>query len=162
MGLFDSVGDLQVQSASDWSGFESGGLGFDWEIPSSSSLLSEPSSLFPSASYEPDGLQLLNGRSNTSFWNFDQSLIPSGLSDVLGSLGSAAVKSAVQGSADLINKQAKDQTALGGFFRNFQSTQTGAQLNAGAIGTRIQNFMANPLVWFGAVGLVAVFFLMRK
>jgi len=150
--------DFSVASPSDYSDFAQNTDSWDWSIPDSEELYptGDSFSLFNAPSFEPDGGQLIDSRSNSSFWNFDQSKITNGLFDVLGSVGSAAAKTAIQGTADQINTGANQQGQLGAFFRNFQSTQTGAQLNAASYATRIQNWFANPVVWLMGVGLLGL------
>lgn len=142
------------------SSYSFGVLASDAAIPNTIPFLNTP--LFAPATMAPDGVQLINTRSNTSFWNFDQSQIPTSIQNVIGSVVSAATKSAVQNSADLINKQSAQPGYLGQFAKNFQSTQTGAQLNAGAIATQFQNFIANPIVWFAAAAAIVLLVFARK
>lgn len=151
MGLFDSV-DTNIEGAySDFS-FAGGG---SYDIPSSQSL-------FPTPTLLTDGQTLIDTRSNVSFWDFDQSKITSSLQDVLGSVTQAAAKSGVQLASDAINRNANNSNpTIAGLFKNFQSTQTGAQIQTASIATRVQNFFANPMVWLGVV-LVGAFFLFRK
>jgi hypothetical protein len=117
---------------------------------------------FPKASLATDGAALIDSRSNTSFWNVDQSKIPASLQNVFGSLTEAAVKSGVQVASSTINRGTQQNGVVGGFFKNFRSTSTGAQINAGAYSTQIQNFFYNPIVWFAAVGLVVLLFVMKR
>jgi hypothetical protein len=163
MGLFDSV-DVTVSSPTDYSSFEPAGVDvpFSWDIPLSSDLLPTPSSLFPFPSSQPDGVQLINSRSNTSFWDFDQSQIPQSLQNVFGSLTEAAAKTGLQVAQSSMNKGTQQPGNIGGFFRNFQSTQTGAQINAGAYATQFQNFLYNPMVWFAAIAGIVLLFVMKR
>jgi hypothetical protein len=156
--------DFSVAAPTDYGSYGGYEQPFSWDIPTSESLYptAETFSLFPSPSFATDGASLIESRANTSFWNFDQSKITNGIGDVLGSVLTAGAKTALQGSSDAINRGANQQGQVGSFFRNFRSTQTGAQINAGAYATRIQNFFANPLVWFGAIILVAVIFFLRR
>lgn len=151
MGLFDSV-DTNIEGAySDFS-FAGGG---SYDIPSSQSL-------FPTPTLLTDGQTLIDTRSNVSFWDFDQSKITSSLQDVLGSVTQAAAKSGVQLVSDAINRNANNSNpTIAGLFKNFQSTQTGAQIQTASMATRVQNFFANPMVWLGVV-LVGAFFLFRR
>lgn len=151
MGLFDSV-DTNIEGAfSDYS-FSGGG---SYDIPSSQSL-------FPMPTLLTDGQTLIDTRANVSFWDFDQSKISSSLQDVLGSVTQAAAKSGVQLASDAINRNANNSNpTIAGLFRNFQSTQTGAQIQTASIATRAQNFFANPMVWLGVV-VVGAFFLFRR
>jgi hypothetical protein len=151
MGLFDSV-DTNIEGAySDFS-FAGGG---SYDIPSSQSL-------FPTPTLLTDGQTLIDTRSNVSFWDFDQSKITSSLQDVLGSVTQAAAKSGVQLASDAINRNANNSNpTIAGLFKNFQSTQTGAQIQTASIATRAQNFFANPMVWL-AVVVVGAFFLFRR
>jgi|CXWL01.1.fsa_nt_gi hypothetical protein len=151
MGLFDSV-DTNIEGAySDFS-FAGGG---SYDIPSSQSL-------FPTPTLLTDGQTLIDTRSNVSFWDFDQSKITSSLQDVLGSVTQAAAKSGVQLASDAINRNANNSNpTIAGLFKNFQSTQTGAQIQTASMATRAQNFFANPMVWLGVV-LVGAFFLFRR
>ena len=151
MGLFDSV-DTTIEGAySDFS-FAGGG---SYDIPSSQSL-------FPTPTLLTDGQTLIDTRSNVSFWDFDQSKITSSLQDVLGSVTQAAAKSGIQLASDAINRNANNSNpTIAGLFKNFQSTQTGAQIQTASIATRAQNFFANPMVWLGVV-LVGAFFLFRR
>lgn len=151
MGLFDSV-DTTIEGAySDFS-FAGGG---SYDIPSSQSL-------FPTPTLLTDGQTLIDTRSNVSFWDFDQSKITSSIQDVLGSVTQAAAKSGVQLASDAINRNANNSNpTIAGLFKNFQSTQTGAQIQTASMATRAQNFFANPMVWLGVV-LVGAFFLFRR
>lgn len=164
VGLFGDTQDFAVTAPSGFSSYGGYEQPFSWDIPTSESLYptGESFSLFPSPSYATDGVQLIDSRSNTSFWNFDQSKITNGLSDVLGSVIQAGGRTLLQGSGDLINKGANQPGQVGSFFQNFRSTQSGAEINAGAYASRFQNFLANPLVWFAAVGLVIVLIFMRR
>lgn len=147
MGLFDSI-DTTIEGS--YGGYDSG-----WSIPSAQHL-------FPTPTLLTDGQTLIDTRSNNSFWNFDQSKISATLQDVLGSVTQAAAKSGIQLASDAINRNANNANpAIAGLFRNFQSTQTGAQVQAASIATRTQNFFANPMVWLG-VAVVGMFFLLRK
>lgn len=152
MGLFDSV-DTNIEGAySDFS-FAGGG---SYDIPSSQSL-------FPTPTLLTDGQTLIDSRANSSFWdNFDQSKMSESLQNVLGSVTQAAAKSGVQLASDAINRNANNSNpTIAGLFKNFQSTQTGAQIQTASIATRAQNFFANPMVWLGVV-LVGAFFLFRR
>ncbi len=151
MGLFDSV-DTTIEGAySDFS-FAGGG---SYDIPSAQQL-------FPTPTLLTDGQTLIDTRANVSFWDFDQSKITSSLQDVLGSVTQAAAKSGVQLASDAINRNANNSNpTIAGLFKNFQSTQTGAQIQTASIATRAQNFFANPMVWLGVV-LVGAFFLFRR
>lgn len=151
MGLFDSV-DTNIEGAySDFS-FAGGG---SYDIPSSQSL-------FPTPTLLTDGQTLIDTRANVSFWDFDQSKITSSLQDVLGSVTQAAAKSGVQLASDAINRNVNNSNpTIAGLFKNFQSTQTGTQIQTASMATRAQNFFANPMVWLGVV-LVGAFFLFRR
>lgn len=145
MGLFDSL-DLNIVSNY---GPE------NVSIPSAQSL-------FPMPSMLTDGQTLIEDRANTSFWNFDQSKITAKLEDVLGSVTQAAAKSGIQWASDSINKQANNTNqTIAGLFRNFQSTQTGAEVQNAAMATRVQNFASNPFVWLSIVG-IALYLMLRK
>lgn len=148
MGLFDSV-DTTIEGSY---------AGYDFGAPS----IPASQDLFPTPTLLTDGQTLIDTRSNVSFWNFDQSKIQSTLQDVLGSVTQAAAKSGVQLASDAINRNANNANpTIAGLFRNFQSTQTGAQIQTASLATRAQNFLANPMVWLGVV-LVGAFFLLRK
>lgn len=148
MGLFDSV-DTTIE------GSFSGYAVPSFEIPSAGSL-------FPMPTLLTDGQTLIEDRSNTSFWNFDQSKITAKLEDVLGSVTQAAAKSGIQLASDAINRNANNANpTIAGLFRNFQSTQTGAQIQTASMATRAQNFLMNPWLWLGVV-VVGVFVLVRR
>lgn len=121
-------------------------------------------SIFPLPSTDTDGLQFINNRANASDWSWgiDQSTIKASLNNVIGSVVQAGVKTGVQVASSSINKGTQQPGNIGAFFNNFRSTQTGAQLTAGSLATQMQNFLYNPIVWFGAVALVVLVFLMRK
>jgi len=114
--------------------------------------------MFP-ASNQPDGAFLIDARSNTSFWNFDQSKINAVLSDVL----SAGVKSGIQFAADSVNRnQTNSNPYVSSLFRNFQSTQTGVQLNTASYATKFQNWLSDPIVWmFALLGVVMLVIVKR-
>lgn len=119
--------------------------------------------------YQPPGLSTggvidLANRSNNTWWGVDQSKITASLADVLGSVVQAGAKSAVQAAAGSINSAAngKSNNLLTSWAQNFRSTATGAQINAGAHAFSIQNFFANPMVWFALVGGVILFFVVRR
>lgn len=118
---------------------------------------------YQSPSLLPGGVTDVDQKSS-GFWGFDQSKIPQSLQNVLGSVVEAGSKLAIQKSADLINRGANDPKAgpWGMFLNNFRSTATGAQINAGAQAFSIQNFFANPVVWFAAIAGVILFFVLRK
>lgn len=125
----------------------------------------EPSAnpIFPSPSFLPNGATDLDSRSNSSFWDFDQSAVKNTIGNVIGSdFGKAIAKTGVQLAADSINKNANQPGLLGQFSRNFRSTATGQQINAGSIATQFQNFLANPMVWFAAVAGVVLIFVLRR
>lgn len=148
MGLFDSV-DTTIEGS--YGGYDSG----RWSIPSAQQL-------FPTPTLLTDGQSLIDTRANVSFWDFDQSKITASLQDVLGSVTQAAAKSGVQLASDAINRNANNANpTIAGLFRNFQSTQTGVQIQTASMATRAQNFFANPMVWLGVVA-VGMFFLLRK
>jgi len=132
--------------------------GTSWDIPYVEEVpWYQPPSVFPAGSTDA------SNRSNTTFWGFDQSKITASLSDVLGSVVQAGAKTAIQAAAGSINTAANGQpSGIQSFFNNFRSTATGAQINAGAQAFSIQNFFANPIVWFGAVAAVVLFFILRK
>mgnify|MGYP003385533653 CR=1 FL=1 len=119
-------------------------------------------SLFTPPSLAPDGVALIDNRSNSSFWNFDQSKISAGLSDVLGSVVKAGSATAIKYAGDSINRNSNQPGSVGTFFQSFQATKTGAQINAASLGNSVMNFLANPLVWLGLVGGIALFVFMRK
>lgn len=149
MGLFDSV-DTTIEGA--YSGY---GNNSDIVIPKATDL-------FPTPTILTDGQSLIDQRANTSFWSFDQSKITASLGDVLGSVTQAATKTGVQLASDAINRNTNNSNpTIAAMFRNFQSTQTGAQIQAGAIATRAQNWLMNPMLWLGVV-VIAIFFLVRK
>lgn len=160
MGLFDSVGDLSVSG--DFAAVETGLPSYNLSEAFGSSF--DPGELFRTASVAPDGIQLINERANTSFWNFDQSKITNSLQDVLGSLTNAAVKTAIQKAGDSINTEANKNSAswMTGFAQNFRSTSTGAQINAASYATQVQNFFANPIVWFVGIILLGLLLFMRR
>jgi len=118
-------------------------------------------SLFPLASVVPDGAQLIDQRSNTSFWDFDQSNLKASIEDVLGSVFQAAKNTLIAGAGDLIRTGTQNENPwLRAFAKNFQSTLTGAQIQAQGQLNRVQQFLANPTVWIVAgVGLVVMLFL---
>jgi hypothetical protein len=148
MGLFDSV-DISLEGS--FSGYDSGVI----QIPDSNSL-------FPMPSFLTNGQTDIETRSQGGFWDFDQSKITSKLEDVLGSVAQAAAKSGVQLASDAINRNANNSNpTIAGLFKNFQSTQTGAQIQTASIATRAQNFFANPMVWLGVV-IVGAFLLFRR
>lgn len=126
-----------------------------------------PAPIFPSPSFEADGTTQWDvpamSRSNTSFWNFDQSQVSKTLSDVIGSsVGQAAAKTGLQLASDSINKNANQPGLLGQFANNFRSTSTGQQINAGAYASQFQNFLANPVVWLAVIVGVVLIFVLRK
>lgn len=101
-------------------------------------------------------------RSNTSFWDFDQSKITAGIYDVINSGIEAGGRLAIQSASDAINSGTKSSNPwLSGFSQNFQSTKTGAQINAASYATKVQNFFANPIVWFSAAALALVLLFRR-
>jgi hypothetical protein len=160
MGLFDSVGELSVSG--DFAQVDAGMPSYNLSESFGSSF--DPGELFRSASVEPDGIQLIDQRANSSWWDFDQSKITSSIQDVIGSVTQAAVKTAIQKSGDSINTQANmnNSSWLTGFAQNFRSTQTGAQINAASYATQIQNFFANPIIWFVGIALVGMMLFMRR
>lgn len=119
-------------------------------------------SIFPSPSFVPDGGQLIDQRTNTSFWNYDQSKVSQSLQNVFGSLVEAGAKTGIQVAQSTINRGTQQQGQIGGFFRNFQSTQTGAQINAAGYATQIQNFLFSPIVWFASIALVIGYVFLRR
>lgn len=118
--------------------------------------------------YQPPGLSTggvidLANRSNNTWWGVDQSKISASLADVLGSITQAGAKSAVQYAAGSINTAANGKpSGWQSFANNFRSTATGVQINAGARAFSVQNFFANPMVWFALVGGVVLFFVVRR
>lgn len=153
MGLFDSIGDTSV----------SGDFASYGDVSMSLPSIPSAQDLFPTPSFLTDGQSLVDSRSNTSFWNFDQAKVLSSLQDVLGSVAQAGVKSGIQFAGDAINRNANSPNAnVSSFFRNFQSTQTGAQIQAASYATRVQNFFANPIVWFVIAGTGLLFFMSRR
>lgn len=155
MGLFDSLGDLSL-SGDYASADQTGVLDYNPQLPEFEQRMFGPIDTAPMGEYD------IAYRSNSSFWDFDQSKITAGISDVLGSGVQAGTKLLIQQASDSINSGTKSSNPwLAGFSQNFQSTKTGAQLNAGAYATRIQNFFANPIVWFGAAAVV-LFLLFRR
>ena len=151
MGLFDSV-DTQLDS-----GYFGGSVlsGYD---PSQNEFAQR---MFGSPTIIPDGTTLIDQRANTSWFTFDQSKLTNSLFDVLKSGAEAAVKSGVQYASDAINKGSQQQNMFGSLFRNFRSTQTGAQISAASYATQAQNFLMNPVVWVIGFGLVMIV-LLRK
>jgi hypothetical protein len=118
--------------------------------------------------YQPPGLSTggvidLANRSNNTWWGLDQSKITASLSDVLGSVLQAGAKTAVQAAAGSINSAANGKpSGLQSLAANFRSTATGVQINAGAQAFSFQNFVSNPLVWFGTVVVVILFFVLKR
>lgn len=118
--------------------------------------------------YQPPGFSTggvidLANRSNNTWWGVDQSKITASLADVLGSVVQAGAKSAIQAAAGSINSAANGKpSGWQSFANNFRSTATGAQINAGSQAFAFQNFIANPIVWFGAVAAVILFFVVRR
>lgn len=163
MGYFDfSTPDFNL-AASPYSDMAGAGVlapqqGTSWDIPYVNEV----------PWYQPPGLSTggsidLANRSNTTFWGVDQSKITASLADVLGSVIQAGTKTAIQAAAGSINSAANGKpSGLQSLMANFRSTATGAQINAGAQAYSIQNFLANPVVWFGAVAAVILFFILRK
>ena len=168
MGLFDFSSDSSTPSP----GYgvlapsDNVGSGFVFQIPYVNQpvtpYLSDIPSIFPSASYAPDGTQLIDGRSNSSFWNYDQSKVTQSLQNVFGSLVEAGAKTGLQVAQSTINRGTQQQGNTGAFFRNFQSTQTGAQINAAGYATQIQNFLFSPIVWFASIALVIGYVFLRR
>ena len=132
--------------------------GTSWDIP-----YVEEVPWYQPPSLSPSGMTDASHRTNVSFWGFDQSKISASLADVLGSVVQAGAKSAVQAAAGSINTTANGKpSAWQSLANNFRSTKTGAQINAGAQAFSIQNFFANPLVWFGLIAAVILFFVVRR
>ena len=134
MGLFDSAGDLSVKSAPDFSIGDYGNSSF-WQsgdsiVPSLSTLTPTANSfslsMFGGGSIIPDGVTLIDQRSNTSFFGgvFDQSKVTASIFDVMKSGVEAAGKVGVQLAGDSINRNANQQGFLGSLARNFRSTST--------------------------------------
>lgn len=132
--------------------------GTSWDIPFVQEVpWYQPPGLLPGGNTD------MGNRSNNTFWGLDQSKISASLSDVLGSVIQAGAKSAVQAAAGSINTAANGKPSTWqSLANNFRSTSTGAQINAGAQAFSIQNFFANPIVWFGVIGVVILFFVVRK
>ena len=120
--------------------------------------------MFGTPNMNTDGVNLIDQRANTSFFTFDQSKVTSSIFDVMKSGAEAAIRVGVQAAADSINRESKNPTLLGSFLNNFRSTKTGAQIQAGAMATRAQSWLMNPMVWLAslvAVGLLFVAVLKR-
>lgn len=168
MGLFDWSSDSETPSP----GYgvlaptEDRGSGFVFQIPYVNQPVSpyrlDIPSIFPSASFAPDGTQLIDGRSNSSFWNYDQSKVSASLQNVFGSLVEAGAKTGLQVAQSTINRGTQQQGNTGAFFRNFQSTQTGAQINAAGYATQIQNVLYSPVTWLVGILAIVGFFLFRR
>lgn len=157
MGMFDFFGTDGDQAPNYVDGTAIGN-DFSLAIP----YVNTDVQLFTPPSLAPDGFALIDNRSNASFWNFDQSKISAGLSDVLGSLTKAAGATAIKVAGDSINRNTNQPGSVGTFFQSFQATKTGAQINAASLGNSAMNFFASPLVWLGVVGVVVLFMFMRK
>jgi hypothetical protein len=119
-------------------------------------------SIFPTPSFSTDGAGLIDTRSNTSWNLFDQSKISASFANVIGSVTEAGAKTGLQIAQSSINKGTQQPGWTGNLFRNFQSTKTGAQINAGAYGVQLQQLLYNPLVWFAVIGLIVLWLFMRK
>ena len=133
----------------------------NWGSVFSSADAVESSTLFPITT-SPSGVYDIESRSS-SWWDYDQSKISASLQDVLGSVVQAGAKSAVQKAADSINTGSNNKNpTIAEFFRNFSSTKTGAQVQAGAMGTRALNIISNPILWLVLVGGTIAFFVLRK
>ncbi len=151
-------GDLSIQGdyATPSYGFESETLDYNPQQPEFEQRMFGPIDTSPGGAYD------ISYRSNTSFWDFDQSKITAGIMDVLNSGVQAGTRLAIQQASDSINSGTQQSNPwVSGFFKNFQSTKTGAQINAASYATQIQNFFMNPLVWFGGAALV-LFFVLKK
>jgi len=109
-----------------------------------------------------DGQNLIDQRSNTSFFTFDQSKVSSSIFDVMKSGAEAALRVGVQAASDSINRNSKNQGIVGSFLNNFRSTKTGAQINAAAYATSAQAWLMNPIIWIVAIVGVVLFFVVRK
>ncbi len=118
--------------------------------------------MFGTPNLNPDGVNLIDQRSNTSFFNFDQSKVSASIIDVMKSGAEAALRVGVQAASDSINRGSNQNTMLGSFLNNFRSTKTGAQIQAGAAASRAQAWLLNPIVWVAGIGLVALVFVLRK
>jgi hypothetical protein len=118
--------------------------------------------MFGTPSTQPDGVTLLDSRSNTSFFTFDQSKVSASIFDVMKSGAEAALRVGVQTASDSINRNAKNPGIVGSFLNNFRSTKTGAQINAAAYATSAQAWLMNPVVWVVAIVGIAAVFLLRK
>ena len=157
MGLLDFFGSDNNATPSDYS------MG----APGSGVLASGGPSyfelnMFGTPNTQTDGVNLIDQRSNTSFFTFDQSKITSSIFDVMKSGAEAALRVGVQAASDSINRNAKNPSIFGSFLNNFRSTKTGAQINAAAYATSAQAWLMNPIVWVVAiVGILGVI-LLRK
>lgn len=163
MGYFDfAVPDFfgsSVASDMGGNGVLAPQTGTSWDIPYVEEVpWYQPPSLLPGGATE------LSSRTNSvNFWGLDQSKITASLADVLGSVVQAGAKTATQYAAGSINSAANGKpSGLQALAANFRSTATGAQINAGATAFSIQNFVANPMVWFVLVGGVILFFVLRR
>lgn len=137
------------------------GSAMNWGNIFSSVDALDSSTLFPITT-SPSGVYDIESRSS-SWWDYDQSKITASLQDVLGSVVQAGAKSAVQKAADSINTGSNNKNpTIAEFFRNFSSTKTGAQVQAGAMGTRALNIISNPILWLVLVGGTIAFFVLRK
>lgn len=166
MGLFD-VGT--IESPTDWSGYSNASdpYGVEAAIASSQGAIDNTQSsffadMFGGATLAPDGTALIDQRANTSFFTFDQSKVSASIFDVMKSGVEAATRVAVQRAGDSINSTAKQNSIWGQLAANFRSTKTGQQINAASYATRAQNFLMNPIVWLGAVVLIALLFVFKR
>lgn len=132
--------------------------GTSWDIP----YVAEVPWYTPPSLATGGTIDLAN-RSNNTWWGVDQSKITATLADVLGSVVQAGAKTAINAAAGSMNTAANGKpSGLQALAANFRSTATGMQINAGAQAFSIQNFFANPMVWFALVGGVILFFVVRK
>lgn len=118
--------------------------------------------MFGSPNMQTDGQNLIDQRSNTSFFTFDQSKVGASIFDVMKSGAEAALRVGVQVASDSINSNAQNKTPMGSFWNNFRSTKTGAQINTAAYATQAQAWLMNPIVWVVTLVGIALVVLMRK
>ena len=147
--LLDFFGSDDTSTPSNYSMLPAGGGVLAQGAPSYFEL-----NMFGSPNLQPDGVNLIDQRANTSFFTFDQSKVGASIFDVMKSGAEAALRVGVQAASDSINRESKNPTLMGSFLNNFRSTKTGAQIQAGAAATRAQAWLMNPMVWVG--GLVVI------
>ena len=159
MGLLDFFGSDNNATPSDYSMGAPGSGVFASGGPSYFDL-----NMFGTPNLQTDGQNLIDQRSNTSFFTFDQSKIGASIFDVMKSGAEAAVRVGVQAASDSINRGAAQNknNVFGSFLNNFRSTKTGAQINAAAYATSAQAWLMNPIVWVGAIVGLVLLLVLRK